>query len=128
MASQIILRYVDIFLGLLLLASLLCLLYGSYSESRLWVIAFITGSLAVVLSYWCCYLYNTHAAHLEEYPDAEGTITEVATLLSVLYVLLLLPVLVLYRSLELAASEPHPVESAEEEHEEPPPKYEESNS
>jgi len=121
-------RYVDIFLGLLLLVSLLCLLYGSYSESRLWVIAFITGSLAVVLSYWCCYLYNTHAAHLEEYPDAEGTITEVATLLSVLYVLLLLPVLVLYRSLELAASEPHPVESAEEEHEEPPPKYEESNS
>ena len=76
MASQIILRYVDIFLGLLLLASLLCLLYGSYSESRLWVIAFITGSLAVVLSYWCCYLYNTHAAHLEEYPDAEGTITD----------------------------------------------------
>jgi len=97
-------RYVDIFLGLLLLASLLCLLYGSYSESRLWVIAFITGSLAVVLSYWCCYLYNTHAAHLEEYPDAEGTISEVATVLSVLYVLLLLPVLVLYRSLELAAT------------------------
>jgi len=31
-------RYVDIFLGLLLLASLLCLLYGSYSESRLWVV------------------------------------------------------------------------------------------
>jgi len=121
-------RYVDIFLGLLLLASLLCLLYGSYSESRLWVIAFITGSLAVVLSYWCCYLYNTHAAHLEEYPDAEGTITEVATLLSVLYVLLLLPVLVLYRSLELAANEPHTVESADEEQEEPPPKYEESNS
>jgi len=121
-------RYVDIFLGLLLLASLLCLLYGSHSESRLWVIAFITGSLAVVLSYWCCYLYNTHAAHLEEYPDAEGTITEVATFLSVLYVLLLLPVLVLYRSLELAASEPHPMESGEEEQEEPPPKYEESNS
>jgi len=121
-------RYVDIFLGLLLLASLLCLLYGSYSESRLWIIAFITGSLAVVLSYWCCYLYNTHAAHLEEYPDAEGTITEVATLLSILYVLLLLPVLVLYRSLELAASESHPVETVEEELDEPPPKYEESNS
>ena len=45
-------RYVDILLGLLLLASLLCLLWGSHSESRLWVIAFITGSLAVVLSYW----------------------------------------------------------------------------
>ena len=108
---------------------MVCLLYGSYSESRIWIIAFITGSLAVVLSYWCCYLYNSHAAHLEtEYPDAEGTITEVATLLSLLYVLLLIPVLVLYRSLELAASESHPVETAEEELEEPPPKYEESNS
>ena len=94
----------------------------------MWIIAFITGSLAVVLSYWCCYLYNTHAAHLEEYPDAEGTITEVATLLSILYVLLLLPVLVLYRSLELAMVESHPVETAEEELDEPPPKYEESNS
>ena len=128
MASQIFLRYVDIFLGLLLLASLLCLLYGSYSESRLWVIAFITGSLAVVLSYWCCYLYNTQAAHLEEYPDAEGTISEVATVLSVLYVLLLLPVLVLYRSLELAATgiNAHQPSSPTEE-ELKPPRYHEGD-
>jgi len=122
-------RYVDIFLGLLLLASLLCLLWGSHSESSLWVIAFITGSLAVVLSYWCCYLYTTHATHLEDnYPDAEGTIAEVATTLSVLYGVLLLPVLVLYRSLELDASRPHVVDTFEEEEDEPPPKYEESRS
>jgi len=116
-------RYVDILLGLLLLASLLCLLWGSHSESRLWVIAFITGSLAVVLSYWCCYLYTTHATHLEDnYPDTEGTIAEVATTLSVLYGVLLLPVLVLYRSLELDASNgsSHQPSSPREEELKPP--------
>ena len=155
-------RYVDILLGLLLLASLLCLLWGSHSESRLWVIAFITGSLAVVLSYWlvaqldlgcptrsyistniktetysaiisfwrCCYLYTTHATHLEDnYPDAEGTIAEVATTLSVLYGVLLLPVLVLYRSLELDASNgsSHQPSSPREE-ELKPPQYHEGDS
>ena len=77
----------------------------------------------------CCYLYTTHATHLEDnYPDAEGTIAEVATTLSVLYGVLLLPVLVLYRSLELDASRPHVVDTFEEEEDEPPPKYEESRS
>ena len=83
----------------------------------------------MVLSYWCCYLYNSHAAHLEtEYPDAEGTITEVATLLSLLYVLLLIPVLVLYRSLELAANgaNAHQPSSPTEE-ELKPPRYHEGD-
>ena len=60
-------RYVDILLGLLLLASLLCLLWGSHSESRLWVIAFITGSLAVVLSYWCSNIYCTIMSYIIYY-------------------------------------------------------------
>ena len=85
---------------------------------------------SAIISYWrCCYLYTTHATHLEDnYPDAEGTIAEVATTLSVLYGVLLLPVLVLYRSLELDASRPHVMDTFEEEEEEPPPKYEESRS
>ena len=78
----------------------------------------------------CCYLYTTHATHLEDnYPDAEGTIAEVATTLSVLYGVLLLPVLVLYRSLELDASNgsSHQPSSPREE-ELKPPQYHEGDS
>merc|ERR1712223_2117093 len=75
-------RYLDIFLGLLLLLS------------------FITGSLAVVLTYWCWYLYIKYSGM--EYPESEQTAGEVGGVLSVLYILVLLPVLLLYRSLELA--------------------------
>ena len=78
----------------------------------------------------CCYLYTTHATHLEDnYPDAEGTIAEVATALSVLYGVLLLPVLVLYRSLELDASNgsSHQPSSPREE-ELKPPQYHEGDS
>ena len=95
-------RYLDIFLGLLLLLALVCLLYGGYSESRVWIIAFITTSLAVVLTYWCWYLYIKYAGM--EYPESEETAGEVLGVLTGLYSLLLLPVLLLYRSLELAAN------------------------
>ena len=79
---------------------------------------------SAIISFWrCCYLYTTHATHLEDnYPDAEGTIAEVATTLSVLYGVLLLPVLVLYRSLELDASNgsSHQPSSPREEELKPP--------
>jgi len=113
-------RYLDIFLGLLLLVSLVCLLYGGYSESRLWIIAFITGSLAVVLTYWSWFLYIKYSGM--EYPESEETAGEVGGVLSALYVLLLLPILLLYRSLELAASR-SPVHNTDYIKRKPPPKY-----
>ena len=55
-----VLRYLDIFLGLILFLSLLCLFYGSYSYSQIFIIAFITTSMGVIISYWCLYLYYTY--------------------------------------------------------------------
>ena len=54
-------RYLDIFLGLLLLFSMVSLLYGSYSQSSLFLIMFLASSLAVVIMYWCSYLYTKYA-------------------------------------------------------------------
>jgi len=119
-------RYLDIFLGLLLLLSLVCLLYGSYCESRIWIIAFITGSLAVVLTYWCWYLYIKYSGM--EYPESEQTAGEVGGVLSVLYILVLLPVLLLYRSLELAHTQQPNIGSPRSSSyikRKPPPKYDE---
>jgi hypothetical protein len=53
-------RYLDIFLGLLLLLSMVSLLYGSYSQSSLFLITFLASSLAVVILYWCSYLYTKY--------------------------------------------------------------------
>ena len=74
-------RYLDILLGLVLLLSLVCLLYAGYSQSRIWIIAFITASLAVVLSYWCWFLYIRHSTREEDdYVGAEGDIGQVIIL------------------------------------------------
>lgn len=68
-----LIRYLDIFLGLLLFLSLICLLYGGYSESQIWIITFIIISLGVVLSYWGSYLYNNHVGG--DYSDYEEQVT-----------------------------------------------------
>ena len=59
--NKFVCRYLDIFLGLLLLLSMLSLLYGSYSESVLFIIGFLALSLAVVIVYWCWYAYTRYA-------------------------------------------------------------------
>ena len=106
---------------------MVCLLYGSYCESRIWIIAFITGSLAVVLTYWCWYLYIKYSGM--EYPESEQTAGEVGGVLSVLYILVLLPVLLLYRSLELAHTQQLPNMGSPRNSSyikrKPPPKYDE---
>ena len=62
-------RYLDIFLGLLLLHSMLSLLYGSYSKSSIFVIVFLASSLVVVILYWCWYFYIKYA--VIDYPVFE---------------------------------------------------------
>jgi hypothetical protein len=37
------------------------LLYGSYTESVLFIIGFLAFSLAVVIAYWCWYFYSQYA-------------------------------------------------------------------
>ena len=53
-------RYLDIFLGVLLIMSMLSLLYGSYTETVLFIIGFLAFSLAVVITYWCWYFYSKY--------------------------------------------------------------------
>ena len=50
-------RYLDICLGLILLVSMLCLLYGTYSQSPHFLILFFILSLVVVIGYWTWYVY-----------------------------------------------------------------------
>ena len=114
-------RYLDILLGLVLLLSLVCLLYAGYSQSRIWIIAFITASLAVVLTYWCWFLYIKASGM--DFPDSEEITWDVLAVLSCIYAFLLLPVLFFYRSLELAANQPSPSRSHSHSRRKPPPKY-----
>ena len=73
-------RYLDILLGLVLLLSLVCLLYAGYSQSRIWIIAFITASLAVVLTYWCWFLYIKASGM--DFPDSEEITWDVLAVLA----------------------------------------------
>ena len=114
-------RYLDILLGLVLLLSLVCLLYAGYSQSRIWIIAFITASLAVVLTYWCWFLYIKASGM--DFPDSEEITWDVLAVLSCIYAFLLLPVLFFYRSLEMAAHQPSPSRSHSHSRRKPPPKY-----
>ena len=50
-------RYLDITLGVFLLVSMVCLLYGTYSQSSHFLILFFILSLVVVISYWSWYVY-----------------------------------------------------------------------
>ena len=115
-------RYLDILLGLVLLLSLVCLLYAGYSQSRIWIIAFITASLAVVLTYWCWFLYIKASGM--DFPDSEEITWDVLAVLSGIYGFILLPVLFFYRSLELAANQLLPIKSqGSYSNRNPPPKY-----
>ena len=57
---EFLFRYLDIFLGLLLLLAMASLLYGSYNQLSLFIIVFLAFSLAVVIVYWCWYFYTQY--------------------------------------------------------------------
>jgi len=90
-------RYLDIFLGLVEFISMLCLLYASYSYSRLFIIVFMTSSLGVVVIYWGWYSYYTYDTDTLVYDDQTGT----GLVVTMVFLVLLLPVCLHYRSIEL---------------------------
>ena len=55
-----VLRYFDIFLGIILIISMSCLLYGGYFHSQISITAFITTSLGVMITYWCLFTYFSY--------------------------------------------------------------------
>ena len=66
-------RYADVFLGLILFLSMLSLLYGGYFYSQVSIIAFITSSLGVMISYWSLYAYASYNQDdLPEYDEQVG--------------------------------------------------------
>lgn len=95
-----LLRYLDIFLGLVEFLSMLSLLYASYSNSRLFIIVFMTSSLGVVVLYWSWYTYYSYDTDTLVYEDQTGT----CLVITFIFLLLLLPVCLHYRSVELQLS------------------------
>ena len=89
--TQILSRYLNILLGLSLLVSLVSLEYGSMSGERAPLVLFLILSIATVLCYWIWFLYLEHL-RMDEREQEAG--------LAPLYLLLVLPVLLLYRSLQ----------------------------
>jgi len=92
-------RYLDIFLGLLLLVSMLSLLYGSYSRSSIFIIVSLASSCCVVVVYWSWFCYTKYAD--TDYPVFQEQVGEIGFILTILYIILILPTVVLYRSLEV---------------------------
>jgi len=128
-----LLRYLDIFLGLMEFLSMLSLLYGTYSNSRLFIIIFMTSSLGVLVMYWAWYTYYSYDSDTLVYDDQTG----VCIAISLSFLVLLLPVCLQYRSLELQSISADQGEGRESRKAEgrqerqhrdrsPPPKYQES--
>jgi len=114
-------RYLDIFLGLLLLLAMLSLLYGGFSQSSLFIIVFLASSLAVLIAYWCWYFYTKYAGG--DYPVFEEEVGEIGCILTLLYTLLVLPILLLYRSMEMLHTNQE--EETERDKRNYPPEYQE---
>jgi len=91
-------RYGDIFVGLLLLSSFLCLLYGANIESKLLVATFFTLFSAAMLVYWALFGYFNLME--EEFTDSEPLPREVTGLLTVILSISLLPLLLFYKILD----------------------------
>lgn len=92
-------RYLDITLGVVLLLSMLCLLYGSYSQSSHFLILFFILSLVVVICYWSWYVYINFVSH--DSAVFEDQVGKIGLMLTVLYGLMMVPIMLLYRYLEL---------------------------
>ena len=103
----------------MLTVSMVCLLYGSYSLLPSPLIIFFTLSLTVVLSYWLWYLYTNYI--LAHYPVFEEQVRQISEFnreftfsfqmgkigltLTLIYLLLMTPVVLLYREIQ---TEPSP--------------------
>jgi hypothetical protein len=90
-------RYFDIFAGLSLLLSFASLLLGAIRKSPAGLIVFIVLSCGVLVTYWVWLGYLRFG--LEE-SEASQELLSSLIVLSVLYLLLLLPVLPMYNYLE----------------------------
>ena len=63
---MVVFRYVDIFLGTVSLLSLVSLECGAANQERRGVLWFLITSIAVLLLYWCWFVYLRHGVRERE--------------------------------------------------------------
>jgi len=90
-------RYMDICMGLSLLVSLVSLEYGSMSGERGPLALFLILSLATIAGYWLWFLY---LKYLKMESEASKEHEHVGLWVTGVYLVLVSPVLLLYRSLD----------------------------
>jgi len=90
-------RYMDICMGLSLLVSLVSLEYGSMSGERGPLALFLILSLATIAGYWLWFLYLKYLKMESEASKEQGG---VGVWVTGVYIVVVLPVLLFYRSLD----------------------------
>jgi len=90
-------RYLDILMGLSMLISLVSLEYGSMSGERAPLALFLILSLATIAGYWLWFLY---LKYLKMESEASKEHEHVGLWVTGVYLVLVSPVLLLYRSLD----------------------------
>jgi len=90
-------RYVDIVLGLSFLVTHLFLIYSSKYEKRFFLTVFFVLSISTVLLHWAWFVYLKYA--MEE-SEASKEMSDISLVVTMVYVILLIPIVVLYKTLQ----------------------------
>jgi len=90
-------RYLDILMGLSMLVSLVSLEYGSMSGEKAPLALFLILSLATIAGYWLWFLYLKYLKMENEASKEQGG---VGVWVTGVYIVVVLPVLLFYRSLD----------------------------
>ena len=93
----IVARYLDISFGLLGISSSLALLYGAFVESKTWITVSTLGSGFLIVGRWAWFFYRKYGV---EHPESLKEAQQLGVICSVIYIILVIPVLVYYRFLE----------------------------
>ena len=90
-------RYLDICFGLLGLSSSLALLYGAFVESKTWLTVWTLLSTTLIIGRWAWFFYQKYGI---EHPESLEEAQEAGVILSIIYIILIIPVLINYKYLE----------------------------
>jgi len=103
-------RYLDILMGLSMLVSLVSLEYGSMSGEKAPLALFLILSLATIAGYWLWFLYLKYLKMENEASKEQGG---VGVWVTGVYIVVVLPVLLFYRSLDREEEYAHTVPDQE---------------
>jgi len=101
-------RYVDIVLGLSFLVSHLILMHSSKHESRPHLTLYFVFSVSTLILYWAWFIYLKYAMGENE---ASKEMSDISLAVTMVYILLLVPIILLYKSLQTTISLPENVKN-----------------